>query len=183
MSRMVETADSMTMSATPAGSSLPIDVAAVDLHLDVHAVVDEQHRARRGRIALEAGELRGRFQRGGVAALQFHRELAGDDAVGRSRRCGCRSPAAPRHRGTPWPWRSPCRRAPCCSPCRSRSDRAGSRRCRRRRHRASPSAHSPRSAHSARWSGARRAAGRRSCRSLRRHWRSRPSASPARAAR
>ena len=45
-----------------------------------------------------------------------------------------------------------------------------------------PSAHSPRSARSARWSGARRAAGRRSCRSPRRHLRSRPCGSPAPAA-
>ena len=48
----------------------------------MHAVVDQQDRGRRGRIALEARELRVRFQRGGVAALQFDRELAGDDAVG-----------------------------------------------------------------------------------------------------
>ena len=58
-------------------------LAAVDPDLDMHAVVDQQDRARRGGIALEAGELRARFQRGGVAALQLDRELAGDDAVGR----------------------------------------------------------------------------------------------------
>ena len=34
-------------------------------------------------IALEACELRSRLQCGGIAALQFHRELAGDDAVRR----------------------------------------------------------------------------------------------------
>ena len=56
-------------------------VGAVDFDLDMHAVVDQQHRARRGGIALEARELRARFQRGGVAALQLDRELAGDDAV------------------------------------------------------------------------------------------------------
>ena len=57
-------------------------VLAVDLDLDMQAVVDQQDRARRIRIALIAGELRGVLQRGGVAALQLHRELAGDDAVG-----------------------------------------------------------------------------------------------------
>ena len=83
MSRMVETADSRMTSATPAGSSLPIDVAAVDLQLDMHAVVDQQHRGGRGGIALVAGELRVGFQRGGVAALEFDRELARDHAIGR----------------------------------------------------------------------------------------------------
>ena len=58
------------------------DVAAVDFDLDMHAVVDQQDRGRRGGIALIAGELRVRFQRGGVAALQLDREFAGDDAVG-----------------------------------------------------------------------------------------------------
>ena len=59
------------------------DVAAVDLDLDMHAVVDQQDRGRLRGIALIAGELRSGLQRGGVAALQFHGELAGDDAVGR----------------------------------------------------------------------------------------------------
>ena len=58
------------------------DVAAVDADFDMHAVVDQQDRGRRGGIALVAGELRARFQRGGVAALQLDRELSGDDAVG-----------------------------------------------------------------------------------------------------
>src|SRR5450759_4396731 len=57
-------------------------VAAIDLDLDMHAVVDQQNSRRRGRFAPEARELRVRFQRGGVAAFQFDRELAGDDAVG-----------------------------------------------------------------------------------------------------
>ena len=48
----------------------------------MHAVVDQQDRGRRGGIALIAGELRAFIQRGGVAALQLDRELAGDDAVG-----------------------------------------------------------------------------------------------------
>ena len=55
-------------------------VAAVDLELDMQAVVDQQHRGGRGGIALVAGELRGVLQRGGVAALQLDRELAGDHA-------------------------------------------------------------------------------------------------------
>ena len=55
---------------------------AVDLDLDMQAVVDQQDRARRLRAALIARELRGVLQPGGVAALQLRRELAGDDAVG-----------------------------------------------------------------------------------------------------
>ena len=57
-------------------------VAAIDPDLDVQAVVDQKDRGRRGRIALITGELRVRLQRGGVAALQFDRELSRDDAVG-----------------------------------------------------------------------------------------------------
>ena len=57
-------------------------VAAVDSDFDMHSVVDQQDRGRGGRISLEAGELRVRLQCGGVAALQFDRELPGDDAVG-----------------------------------------------------------------------------------------------------
>ena len=57
-------------------------VAAVDRELDMQAVVDQQDCGRRRRIALEAGKLRGILQRGGVAALQLDRELAGNDRIG-----------------------------------------------------------------------------------------------------
>ncbi len=58
-------------------------VAAVDLDFDMHPVVDQKDGRRRSGVAAIARELRVRFQRGGVAALQFDRELAADDAVGR----------------------------------------------------------------------------------------------------
>ena len=61
---------------------MPIAVNAVDLDLDMHAVVDQQDRGRGCGFATVAGELRARFQRGGVAALQLDRELPGNDAVG-----------------------------------------------------------------------------------------------------
>ena len=55
---------------------------AVDLDVDMQAVVDQQDRARRLRAALIARELGGVLQPGGVAALEFRRELPGDHAVG-----------------------------------------------------------------------------------------------------
>ncbi|OIQ72308.1 hypothetical protein GALL_460670 [mine drainage metagenome] len=57
-------------------------VAAVDLDFDMQAVVDQKDGRGRGGVAAIARELGVRFQRGGVAALQFDRELATDDAVG-----------------------------------------------------------------------------------------------------
>jgi hypothetical protein len=59
------------------------EVAAVDLDLDMHAVVDQQDCGRLRGIALISGELRSRLQCGGVAALELDGKLAGDDAVGR----------------------------------------------------------------------------------------------------
>ena len=49
----------------------------------MHAVVDQQDRGRLSSIAVISGELRSRLQRGRVAALELHGELAGDDAVRR----------------------------------------------------------------------------------------------------
>ena len=57
-------------------------MAAVDDDFDVQPVIDEQERRRRGRVAAKTRELIVGLQRRGVAALQFDRELAADNAVG-----------------------------------------------------------------------------------------------------
>ncbi len=79
---MVLTADFQDHVGDAGGIILADDMAAVDLHVDMHAVVDQQDRARRCGVALIAGELRLVLQRGRVAALQLGRELAVVDAVG-----------------------------------------------------------------------------------------------------
>ena len=67
---MVEIADSMITSATPAGSSRPIWFCAVDLDLDVQVVVAQQHG--RGIVGLApiAGELVGSLQPRAAAVPQ-----------------------------------------------------------------------------------------------------------------
>ncbi len=89
-------------------------------------------------------------------------------------RRGCRPQAGLPGRGWRGRARSPWRRGPCCSRRRgSRRHLPGSRRCRTARRTGCPSAHSPRSAHSAHWSPARQAAARRCWRSRHRHGRCR----------
>ena len=59
------------------------DVAAVDLHLDMQAVVDQQDRGRRRGIALDSPRTaRPIFSAVALPLFSFDRELAGDDAVG-----------------------------------------------------------------------------------------------------
>ena len=88
---------------------------AVDIDLDVHAVVGEQTTLGAAVVALEARERRGGLQRGGVAALQFRRELARDHLIAGDigvARGGEGNGGIEKGLGL---GDRPCRRGPCCS--------------------------------------------------------------------
>ena len=112
----------------------------VDDELEVQAVVAQQHARRGAGVAGVPGE-RGRIGQPGGAGRGRGGEAVRGDASSRSRPGATRRRGAPPGRGWPAPSRSPAGRGPGCRPppwWRRRS--RGSRRCRRTRRRAIPSA-------------------------------------------
>jgi len=68
------------------GIVLADGVGAIDAHLDVQAVADEQNCVRFGRITLIAGKLLNALEHGAFAGAQNRRQQALVDAVGRDMR-------------------------------------------------------------------------------------------------